>query len=354
MRILMVSHPPLSAELGAAQVALGLSAALRGRGHDARAWSPEPLPPDTRWWNLWRRQTRAIERFAEREGPFDVIEVPAISASARLARRGRIVVRSVQPELLYLASGIRSDLTHRPTPRALANAALGIPRAAAILDGWRRASRILCQGTLELDWMCRRFPRWRGKLGLWVCALPPDERSALAEVRRLRTAPAGPGIRFLWIGRWSAQKGTALLLRWLRERLASHPEDSLTIAGCGPAAEGLRSSRVRIVPEFSRAELPGLLAEHDAGLFTSDLEGWGLSLNEMLESGLPVFATEAGGVVDLRPFFPGRLLSFPPPGRDALSLPPPPDLEANGYFERFSWARIAEDYERQALLEEPA
>jgi glycosyltransferase involved in cell wall biosynthesis len=280
-----------------------------------------------------------------------VIEVPAISASARLARQGRIVVRSVQPELLYLAAGIRSDVAHRPTPRALANAALGAPRAAAILGGWRRASRILCQGTLELDWMRRRFPRWRGKLGLWVCALPPVERAALAAVRQRRKTPSGPGVRFLWIGRWSAQKGTARLLRWMHARLAAHPRDSVTIAGCGPAAEGLRSDRVRVIPEFSRAGLPGLLAEHDAGLFTSSVEGWGLSLNEMLEAGLPVFATEAGGVVDLRPFFPGRLLPFPPPADPLAGLPPPPDLQVNGYLDRFSWARVAEDYERQALAE---
>lgn len=40
---------------------------------------------------------------------------------------------------------------------------------------------------------------------------------------------------------------------------------------------------------------------YDAGLFTSEAEGWGLSLNEMLESDMPVFATEVGGVRDLRP-----------------------------------------------------
>lgn len=358
MRILLVSHPPLSAELGAAQVALNLAAALTARGHEALAWSPEPLPPDTRGWNLWLRQARAIESFVASHGPFDVIETPAITASRRLARLshpGRIVVRSVQPELRYLYLGIRNELAHRVSPRALVNASLGVPRAAAIVGGWRRASRILCQGSAELGWMRRRFPRWTGKLRLWVCALSPEEQKVLSEIRTQRTGIAGPGLRFLWIGRWSAQKGTPRLLRWIRERISSHPLDSYTLAGCGPAAERslpsewLRSGRVRILPAFSRTELPALLAEHDAGIFTSDVEGWGLSLNEMLESGMPVFANEAGGVVDLRPFFPGRLLPFPPPAHGTLAWPPPPDLSANGYYERFSWERIAEDYERQAL-----
>lgn len=353
MKILLVSHPPLSAELGAAQVALNLAAALRDRGHDAKVWSPMPLPPGARWWNLGRRLNRAIELYAEQTGPYDLIDTLAVSATARLARRGRIVVRSVQPELRYLWLDLRNDVAHRPTPRALANAALGIPRAAAIVGGWRRASRVLCQGTLELEWMRRRFPGWRGKLGLWYCALPPAERAALAEVRRARVPPSGPGTRFLWIGRWSAQKGTARLLGWLRARIASHPEDTFTIAGCGPAAEGeippewVRSGRVRIVPSFLRSGMPDLLAGHDAGLFTSGVEGWGLSLAEMLESGLLVFATEAGAVPDLRPYFPESLRPFPPPAK--IERGPLEDLDANGYSERFSWPEIARRYEAEVL-----
>jgi glycosyltransferase involved in cell wall biosynthesis len=354
MRILLVSHPPLAAELGAAQVALNLAAALRARGHEATAWSPSPLPPGIRGWDLRLRQARVIEELAAGHGPFDVIETPAITASRQLARLGRIVVRSVQPELRYLRLDIREDLARRPSPRAIVNALLGIPRAAAIVGGWRRASLILCQGSDERAWMRRRFPRWAGKLGLYVCALPPGERETLARARSQRTPRAqGPGTRFLWIGRWSSQKGTRRLLAFLRERLASHPGDALTVAGCGPAAERdlpqewVRSGQVRIVPAFARAELPALLAGHDAGLFTSDVEGWGLSLCEMLESGLTVFATEAGAVVDLRPYFPVSLRPFPPPSE--IVPGPLEDLQANGYYARFSWPEIARSWEEQVL-----
>ncbi|HEX6902219.1 MAG TPA: glycosyltransferase family 4 protein [Thermoanaerobaculia bacterium] len=348
-----MSHPPLAAELGAAQIALRLAEALRERGHDALAWSPEPLPPDTRWWNLWRRQTRAAELFAEENGPFDVIDTPAISASRRLSRHGRLVARSVQPELRYLLVDVRSDLAERLSPGSLAHAVVAAPRAAAILGGWRRASRILCLGTLELEWMRRRHPRWAGKLGLYVCGLPPEERAVLADVRRGRRSPSGPGCRFLWIGRWSYQKGVRRLEAFLRDRMAAHPRDTFTLAGCGPAAERrlppewLRAGRVRLVPSFPRRELPELLASHDAGLFTSEVEGWGLSLAEMLESGLPVYATEAGAVADLRPYFPGSLRPFPPPAEIAPA--PPQDLEAGGYYERFSWPAVARSYEEQVL-----
>lgn len=360
MRVLLVSHPPLAPENGAAQTALELAAALRARGHDALAWSPAPLPPDTRWWQVWRRQRQALERFAAGHGPFDVIDTPAISASRRLARSGSLVVRSIQPELRYLWRAIRDDLLHAPSPRALAHAIDGLPRAAVILGGWQQARVILSLGSLEAAWMRQRFPRWRRKLGVYFNALPEAERPALAEVRRRRAGQApGEGVRYLWLGRWSGQKGAGRLVRFLRARLAAGGADGCTLAGCGWAPERdldpewLRSGRVRIVPSFSRAELPALLAAHDAGLFTSPVEGWGLGLMEMLEAGLAVYATEAGAVPDLRPYFPRALRPFPP--SPDVKAPDPgglaaEDLEANGYYARFAWPTVAGEYERQALV----
>lgn len=354
MRILLVSHPPLTAELGAAQLVLNLAAALQARGHDALSWSPEPLP-GARWWNLWRRQRQAIECFAAQHGPFDVIDTPAITAGRDLARRGKLVVRSIQPELLYLWQEIGADLRRLPPrPRSIAHTVIAAQRAAAILAGWHRAHLILCMGRLELSWMSRRFPRWRPKLGSYVCAPSPDERTTLLAVRQQRLARSGnEGLRFLWIGRWTAHKGTVRLVRWIAERAEAAPRDTFTLAGCGPAAERdlrpewLRSGRVRLVPSFPRTELSALLAAHDAGVFTSTVEGWGLTLNEMLESGLPVFATRAGAVEDLRPYFPAALRPFPPP----LRIEPAPleDLEASGYLQRFSWPEIARRYEEGVL-----
>jgi glycosyltransferase involved in cell wall biosynthesis len=359
MRALLVSHPALTAELGASQVALNLAAALRQRGHDAIAWSPEPLPADTRWWNLSLRQRRAAERFAREAGPFDLIDTPAIAASRDLAANGPLVVRSVQPELRYLWHELRADLVSSRSPRAAVHAALGLPRARAIVAGWRRARAILCLGSDELAWMRRRFPRWAAKTGMYVCALGAAEQEALAAVRSgRRTAPpaeagSAPVHRYLWVGRWAAHKGTARLEQFLAARLAAVPDEHFTLAGCGTAprhvlpAAWLESGRVRLVPSFTRTELPALLAGHDAGLFTSSLEGWGLSLNEMLEAGVTVFATAAGAVADLRPFFPDSLRPFPPPA--SWSARPLEDLDATGYRRRFSWPEIARSYEEQVL-----
>jgi glycosyltransferase involved in cell wall biosynthesis len=286
---------------------------------------------------------------------FDVIDTPAISATSLLQIScKRLVARSVQPELRYIYGDIMCDLRNHFSPRALLHAVLGVRRAAAILAGWRRAGRILCLGGLELRWMQERFPGFRPKLRGYTCAPVPSERALLLKLRGSRLdAPPVQGTRYLWIGRWSAQKGTSTLLRYIHERLLRSSGDSLTIAGCGerarrdvPAA-ALHSGRVCVLPEFSRAELPGLLSRHDVGLFTSPVEGWGLSLVEMLESGMPVFATEAGAVDDIRRYFPASLRTFPPAAEPLHREIE--DLEANGYLDRFDWDRIAKDYEDSVL-----
>ncbi len=349
MRILLVSHPPLTLELGAAQPAVHLAEALRARGHAATAWSPEPLPPPIHRFTRWTDQARAIGRFVADQGPFDVIDSPPISIGAGWARQARVVARSVQPELRYLAKNLEAQLL-RLSPRAPAVAIQSALAARAVMRGWRDAAVILALGTLEDRWMRRRFPGLAPRLGHYVVAPSPADQETLAAVRRnRRQSPPGRGTRYLWIGRWSAQKGVRPLVRFVERRAAASPDDTFTLAGCGAAAAKdvpprlLAEGRVRIVPSFARGELPGILAAHDAGLFTSAVEGWGLSLNEMLESGLAVYATPAGGVPDLAPYWGSMLRPFPPPPSPTGHDGPEPDLA--GYFARFSWPAIAQRYE---------
>lgn len=351
MRILLVSHPPLSPELGAAQPAVNLAEALRARGHAATAWSPEPLPPPVHRFTRWTDQARAIGRYVADHGPFDVVDSPPISIGAGWARQARAVARSTQPELRYLAKNLQAQLL-RLSPRAPAVALQSALAARAVMRGWRSAAIILALGTLEDGWMRRRFPGLAPRLRHYVVAPSAADQEAFAAVRRdRRRPPPGRGTRYLWIGRWSAQKGVRPLLRFVERRAAASPDDTFTLAGCGAAAAGdvpqrlLAEGRVRIVPSFARGELPGILAEHDAGLFTSEVEGWGLSLNEMLESGLAVYATPAGGVPDLAPYWGSMLRPFPPPPAPSPAERDGPEPDLAGYFARFSWPAIARHYE---------
>ena len=346
MRVLFAVMSPLDPHLGAPQMALNLAAALRSEGVVAEVWSPHPVPSEVPWWRRMAWMRRAIVEHVERCGPFDVVDVPAIGVSRALARRSVVVARNIQPDLHYFwaelryAGRLRRVAPHRQALNALFDSYL----SALVVAGWFRARRILCLGGLDHAWMCRRFPWWRGKLGMYPNAIDDDERARLAAVRRGRKPPAGGGIRYLWLGRWAAHKGNDVLVRFVSRHLADHPRDRITIAGCGAQArshiprELLDAGRVQLVESYSRGELPALLASHDAGLFTSRVEGWGLTLQEMLESGMPVHATDAGAAHDLRHDFPRQLRAFPPePSQSSWEIDDPPPE----YFSRCSWPAIA-------------
>lgn len=352
----MVTYGPLSAEMGAAQVALNLSEALSARGHEVVVWSPPPLPPQVRWWQDWIWRRRQLEEYLDAAPPFDAVDLPTIALSRRLARRAPLVARSTQPALQYFLLDAQDSLARAGRSPLIATAQLlhCARLRAAVVRGWHHAAVILCLGTAEQEWMHLRFPWTLPRLAHYFNTVGREEQEELARIRRDRSAPPGSGIRFLWIGRWARHKGTDRLVRFLGQRAASHPRDSFTLAGTGSGGiagidalpAGLRD-RVRVVPSFPRTGLAELLRSHDAGLFTSTAEGWGLSLNEMLESGLPVFATEAGGVRDLRPYFPDTLLPFPPP-LDA-ALPSGRETDLSAYYRQFTWEAIAERYEADVL-----
>ena len=209
------------------------------------------------------------------------------------------------------------------------------------------AGRILCLGSHELSWMRDRYPSLEPRLATYFAAPLAVDRERLRRVRAARTVNprGGEPLRYLWIGRWSAHKGTERLSEWLSSPQFGASGARVTLAGCGEPREPrldalLRNGSVRLVPTFTREELPNLLAAHDAGLFTSLVEGWGLSLQEMLESGLPVHALESGAMKDLRPYLGPLMEPFPPrapPGGIA-------SIDWGAYESRFDWTQIAREY----------
>lgn len=348
MRILMVTAGPSDATSGAGQIAMNLARALGGLGHEALVFGVEVPSHGLPGVRHRRLQIQTIADRACADAPFDAIDVPPTLASPVLRGGGLVVVRSVQPELRYLAVEARALVARagRGSLRA-AWSLVGLAARRRWVDcGWRSAGLILCLGTRELEWM-RARPELAGtRIALYWAAPSAEERPLLAQVRRERRGRERAGVKFLWLGRWSAHKGTARLERFARQRLADHATDSLTIAGCRILPdvawpEAIRG-RVRERLSFRRDELAGLLAEHDVGLFTSEAEGWGLSVQEMLESGMPLLATPEGAVPDLAPYFPGGIDTFPP-GPDWRPVAGGVEPSA-GYEARFDWAAIANAY----------
>ena len=361
LRMLIVTHAPLSPGFGAAQVALNLGDALRALGHDVTVWSPQPIQ-GRKWQGGLQIMRARLDEFIRTQPAFDVIEVPSSMFTSRLRGESFVLVRSVQPDLLYLAIGLTDGLriSLKDALRFAKRLAQSVFHGLYVLQGWGRADLIFCQGVLEYEWMKRVFSIWRPKFRRIVSTLSELDQNRLREVRE-RRAPYDRSrpMKLLWIGRWARHKGNFELMEFLSNWIANRPGYTVTIAGCGDVAtstfppELLKSRKLEVVPSYTREELPLLLARHDTGLFTSKVEGWGLVLNEMLESGMRVFATETGGVPDLDSHFPGYLMRFPPTAEE-LETPPSlaPDWET--YYGTFSWNSIARQYVADILAARPA
>jgi len=354
MRILIVCSCPLKVELGAAQVHLNLATGLRGLGHTVQLWSPYPMR-DVHWATVVHEMRAKLGVFLSSCDTFDVIDCPPVLMRGRFVNATPSdvtwIARSVQPDMLYLWEGVHGHVGASvgawARRAALATWSAGI--AALVYRGWSVSTFVMCFGLTERAWVWAHFPWLRSKLRSYDGAISDSDRIELARVRGARQPNRGDGpVRYIWIGRWIEHKGVDTLLRFLRERLAEGTNEEFTIAGCGPAgvralAPLVGSERVRVIEGFTRSELPGILAAHDAGLFTSRAEGWGLVLNEMVESGLPVYATSAGGVDDIRSVLGPFIQNFPPPR--GAAPPPLPGQEAQARYEaRFRWQAIAERY----------
>lgn len=332
-------------------MALNLAGALRAIGVDVVVWTPYPIPPEIRWWRRIAWVRKRITEYVKQDGRFDIVDVPPVAVTRTLARQSVVITRNVQPELLYLWTELQYGRRVRPVGVVewIAGVVFYSYLTALVLAGWYRAQRILCLGSIDYDWMKRRFPQWRGKLAMYVNAVGENDRERLLEVRRNRVPKSSSATRFLWLGRWAAHKGPDLLLEFVKSRLKKYPEDRFTIAGCGQDATEhfpailVGDERVQILPAYKRQDLPEMLASHDVGLFTSRVEGWGLTLQEMLESGMPVYATDAGAVADLAREFPNLARNYPPKAGEQIGQPDPSELPLE-YLARFSWGTIATGY----------
>jgi glycosyltransferase involved in cell wall biosynthesis len=105
------------------------------------------------------------------------------------------------------------------------------------------------------------------------------------------------GFRLLFVGRLEREKGVPVLLEaWRRAGLGTGSE--LLIAGDGPIAVG--GDGVQALGPIPRNDLPALYASADALVLPSVrtatfLEPWGLVVNEAMQQGTPVIATDAVG-----------------------------------------------------------
>jgi glycosyltransferase involved in cell wall biosynthesis len=105
-------------------------------------------------------------------------------------------------------------------------------------------------------------------------------------------------LRFLYVGQLIERKGVDELLA----AFSQVPDAELYVAGDGPlqplVTEAVANGRVTYVGHVDRPALQRLYSDSDALVLPSRYEVWGLVINEALEHGLPVIATQAVGAAD--------------------------------------------------------
>jgi len=352
LRILIATHAPLLPEFGAAQMAINLGNALRILGHDVSFWSPHPIPKSIRSWNRYFYMKKGLRTFLQTQPNFDLIDCPSFMISSQIKNKSLIICRNVQPELLYILSHFNTEhsMSLKDTLKLPLDWFNAILHAISVIYGWSISDHLFCLGSYEYRWMNKWFPCWKNKLVVYYNAISKSDQDKLASIRTNRLRTKDISIKFLWIGRWVPHKGIKELTYFINYWHKIRPHDNFTLAGCGDNFKSKmlqklsKCSYVKVIPYFAREEVFDLLANHHIGLFTSRVEGWGLSLNEMLESGMPVFATTAGGVEDLKSLLGDRLKSFPPTIESATSnlnlTPWPKEL----YQQLFTWDSIAKAY----------
>jgi glycosyltransferase involved in cell wall biosynthesis len=168
----------------------------------------------------------------------------------------------------------------------------------------------------------RRLERLAAHWCRAIVALSDDERSAGLEAgigrpEQYRVIPNGVSLerfalprtpvrgRILMVGRLTPPKRPDLALRALALVREGAREAHLHVAGDGP----LRAESEQLAAELGlreavsflgyRDDVPQLLAEAECALLASDYEGCPLVVIEALAAGVPVVATDAGGVREL-------------------------------------------------------
>lgn len=162
-------------------------------------------------------------------------------------------------------------------------------------------------------------------IGLGISALPPTEVGDVAALRaQLLGGKSGPLIFSL--SRLAVQKGIDVMVEAARQVVQQYPEAVFAIAGGGPlqqdAAGWIRdaglSDNMRLLGAVS--PVAGHLAAADIFLLTSRWENLPVSIVEAFRAGLPVVATDCGGVRELVDERVGAMVPVEQPAATAAAL----------------------------------
>jgi glycosyltransferase involved in cell wall biosynthesis len=307
VRILLVGDYPRDPRLGSAKVFLKLQAELRGLGHTCDLLLADDLGALPH--NPYIRQAfgpvaafASVRRMFREQGPYDVID--AASAEGLwigLARRRgwfkdtAVVARSNGLEHLNyqrMLDDHNAGLLYKPWTRRLFHPAVRLTQVAMSA---RAADRLLLLNEVDRDFAVNR--RWK----------PPEEIDVVAHGVSCeflaesggRSLTRGAGL--LFCGSWTDVKGVSYLASAFSTLVQDTCTARLTILGGGAPSETILSAFSAVarphVTVIDRVPEQGVMAAyrtHDALVWPSTYEGFGMVVVEAMSQRLPVIATPVG------------------------------------------------------------
>lgn len=270
-----------------------------------------------RWEDLTHDQT-APDRVRERPAYLSLVPgyvVAGSVAAARLARSGRFDVLHVHWPIPHgvigLAAKQASGLPLVSTFHGveLTWTARKMPWLRPFLRGLIRASDAVTANSSHTERLIR------AEYGRDVVRVPfgaAFEATGASGIGRRSPGQAGEAFRLLFVGRLVERKGLTHLLDAVAS-LRGRRSVELDIVGDGPLRAALEgrvaelglADAVRFRGFVSAEELAGRFADADAFVLPAvedakgDVEGLGVVLIEAQMHGLPVIASESGGIVDI-------------------------------------------------------
>ena len=158
--------------------------------------------------------------------------------------------------------------------------------------------RIICVSEYDRRLGMHYLPAHKGKM-LTIHNCIPDVPD---RVRDWQKHPVGEVINIIVVARFSPPKKNIQILHLLREMLDKGYRLTVTFVGDGPqlsiAKEEACNLQLGKEVEFlgARTDVAELLPQYDLLLLLSNWEGFPISILEGMRAGLPVFASDVGGV----------------------------------------------------------